>query len=92
MESREAELVLLGELQVALSKLGMDVQLRDVAPGLTIRVHRDGDRSVSAYVVLRGSHFIWWQVDNHHPATDVTGAAERIIDYLRSDAWRGAGS
>lgn len=91
MRSRDVELVLLGELYVALAKLGVDVQLRDAIPGLTVRVYRDGERPICGYVVLHGFHFTWWRVDNNHPATDVTGAAQRIVDYLRSDLWRGTG-
>ena len=91
-QARDAELVLLGELYVALAKLGLDVQLRDAIPGLTVRMYRAGDRPVSGYVVLHGTHFTWWRVDNNHPTSDVQGAARRIVDYLRSDLWREAGS
>lgn len=92
MQSRNVELVLLGELCVALAKFGVDVQLRDAIPGLTVRVHRAGERPVSGYVVLHGFHFTWWRVDNNHPATDVAGAAQRIVEYLRSDVRRGPDS
>lgn len=83
---RDGELVLLGELYVALAKLGADVQLRDAIPGLTIRLVRDGAPAVAGYVVLNGGRrFTWWRVDNNHPASDVEGAARRIIETLQSD-------
>ncbi|MFD0902511.1 hypothetical protein [Actinomadura sediminis] len=84
--------MLLGELYVALAKLGAEVQLRDAIPGLTVRLVRDGAPAVAGYVVLKGGErFTWWRVDNAHPATDVEGAARRIMETLRSDPPRGHG-
>ncbi|URM95292.1 hypothetical protein LUW76_13745 [Actinomadura madurae] len=93
MSARDRELVLLGELYVALAKLGLDVQLRDAIPGLTVRAYGVRGQQVSGYVVLHGgTRFTWWRVDNTHPAEDITGAARRILDYLQSDSGQGAGS
>ncbi|NEA22191.1 hypothetical protein [Actinomadura bangladeshensis] len=85
MGTRDRELVLLGELVIALAKLGVDVKLRDAIPGATFRATRADGRQVYGYVVLKGgTHFTWWQVDHTHPATDVQGAARRILESLQS--------
>ncbi|WP_344264059.1 hypothetical protein [Actinomadura napierensis] len=83
--------MLLGELYVALAKLGADVQLRDAIPGLTVSAVREGSRPVAGYVVLHGgTRFTWWRVDSNHTASDIEGAARRIMEFLEGEP-RGRG-
>ncbi|GAA2083236.1 hypothetical protein GCM10009780_21800 [Actinomadura alba] len=83
--SKDRELRLLGDLCVALAKLGYPgIQFRDALPGLIVSANRDGSGGAAAYVVIHhGARFSWWSVQHHHPVDDVDGAAQAIVEFLR---------
>jgi hypothetical protein len=84
-DSKDRELVALGQLCRSLAKLGFGVQLRDALPGLTVTRSQDTAEGTAAYVVISrsGHRFTWWRVDNSHPISDVDGAAQHIADFVQ---------
>jgi hypothetical protein len=81
---KDRELRMLGNLCVALARLGVaGMQLRDAVPGVTVSLDRDGSAGVAAYVVIHhGARFSWWSVGHSHPISDVDGAAQAIVEFL----------